>query len=184
METKAEIRKYIAQKKEQFTLEEKIILSEKIISRIEALPLFISSFRILCYHSLPDEVYTHAFIEKWSQKKEILLPVVQQDILYIRKYEQKEKCKTGTFQILEPSGKDIQNLQSIDLVLLPGIAFDKKGNRLGRGKGYYDKLLTQISAPKAGICFGFQLMDNLPADEWDIPMNMIFTEKNMLIIEN
>lgn len=181
MQTKTEIRTYIAEKKVLFPLEKKENSSKIIIAQVEALPEFISASCILCYHSLPDEVNTHTFIEKWAKEKTILLPVVQNDTLAIRKYEQKTTCKPGPFQILEPVGDNFLDYKSIDLILLPGVAFDKKGNRLGRGKGYYDKLLTRIPGLKIGICFEFQLVDAIPADKWDIPVNRIITEKTNLV---
>jgi len=184
METKAEIRNYIAEKSRILISDKKKILSDAILSRIELLPAFEKASCILCYHSLPDEVNTHAFIEKWSKQKTILLPVIQDDVLHIRKYDGKEKCKTGAFQIVEPIGEDFQDFQSIDLALIPGIAFDSEGNRLGRGKGYYDKLLPDISAFKIGICFDFKLIEKIPADNWDVRMDMILTEKNRLTIKN
>ena len=69
---------------------------------------------------------------------------------------------------------------SIDWIIVPGVAFDKKLNRLGRGKGYYDKLLVQTSATKIGICYELQLFDEIPAEPHDIKMDFIITENNII----
>ena len=173
METKAEIRNYIAEKSRILISDKKKILSDAILSRIELLPAFEKASCILCYHSLPDEVNTHAFIEKWSKQKTILLPVIQDDVLHIRKYDGKEKCKTGAFQIVEPIGEDFHDFQAIDLVLIPGVAFDSEGSRLGRGKGYYDRFLSGVPEGvwKIGVCRPIQLLDRVMTAEHDISMD-------------
>ena len=71
--------------------------------------------------------------------------------------------------IEEPTGEVFTDYAAIDFIAVPGVAFDRKGNRLGRGKGYYDRLLPRIpSACKAGICFPFQLVEEVPAESFDI----------------
>ena len=72
----------------------------------------------------------------------ILLPVVKGETLIIRPYSPGE-MKPGSFGIAEPTGEDITDLSIIDMVIVPGVGFDPKGNRLGRGKGFYDRLLKR-----------------------------------------
>jgi 5-formyltetrahydrofolate cyclo-ligase len=127
------------------------------------------------YYSLKDEVQTDAFIEKWYQQKNILLPVVQGEDLILRQYTGKESLQTGAYHIEEPVGEVFSSYQKIDAVIVPGVAFDKKGNRLGRGKGYYDRLLPQLKATKIGICFPFQLVEEVPTEPFDIKMDKIIT---------
>lgn len=123
---------------------------------------------------MDDEVLTHYFIEKWSSHKEIILPVVVEDELELRAYSGTADLVTGAFGIKEPVGHTFTDYNKIDLAIIPGMAFDHSGNRLGRGKGYYDKLLPKLKATKAGVCFPFQVMDEVPADEFDVKMDMIF----------
>lgn len=66
-----------------------------------------------------------------------------------------------------------------DLLLVPGLAFTKQGHRLGRGKGYYDRYLEKYSGQKWGICFENQIVENIPMDEFDVPMNLVITEENI-----
>lgn len=127
------------------------------------------------YYSLKDEVQTHDFIDNWSNQKIILLPVVIKDDIELRLYTGKEHLAEGAFHIGEPIGEAYTSYDSIDLVIVPGVAFDENGNRLGRGKGYYDRLLPHIKATKIGICFPFQLLKKIPTEPFDKKMDKIIT---------
>lgn len=151
-------------------------LSQEILEKLERLPAFQESKTVLLYHSLKDEVRTRAFIEKWSKKKTILLPVVSGDQLELRHYTGIGDLSPGAYGIAEPTGRLVEDYTSIDLVVVPGVAFDKEGHRLGRGKGYYDKLLPRIPAVFAGICFPFQLIDKIPVEPFDIRMDTVITK--------
>ncbi len=183
MNSKNDIRKYIAEKKKEISQKEIDAFSTVIFNKIETLPEFASAKQILIYHSIEGEVQTGDFIEKYNLQKDILLPVVKGNDLVIRKYIDKTKCLKGPFDILEPIGDDISDNQSIDLIIIPGTAFDKHGNRMGRGKGFYDRLLASISPKtvKIGICFDFQLLDTIPVDNWDIKMDIIISPKELII---
>ena len=123
---------------------------------------------------MDDEVETPAFILKWQGKKQFLLPCVDGDQLEIKFFNSETDLHTGElFQIPEPKGTAIQDYNLIDLVIAPGMAFDHKNHRLGRGRGYYDKTLCKIKAPKIGVCFGFQYLEEIPTDEFDIPMDVV-----------
>ena len=139
--------------------------SAEILAALEAHPAFRAAHIVLLYYSLKDEVNTHEFVRKWSREKRILLPVVVGDDLELRIYTGPEDLATGSYGIEE----------AIDFVAVPGVAFDHAGNRLGRGKGYYDRLLPRLTAFKAGICFPFQLVEEVPAEPFDIRMDTIIT---------
>lgn len=150
--------------------------SANILAALEAHPAFRAATTVLLYHSLDDEVDTHAFIRKWSGEKRILLPVVVGDELELRIYTGADDMVKGSYGIEEPTGEVFTDYAAIDFVAVPGVAFDSRGNRLGRGKGYYDRLLPHIpSAYKAGICFPFQLVEDVPAEAFDIRMDSIIT---------
>lgn len=150
--------------------------SVEILAALEAHPAFRAANTVLLYHSLDDEVDTHAFIRKWSSSKQILLPVVIGDELELRIYTGAEDMEISHYGIEEPVGEAFTDYDSIDFIAVPGVAFDQKGNRLGRGKGYYDRLLPHIpSAYKAGICFPFQLVEEVPAESYDVRMDIIIT---------
>ena len=177
MEKKKELRKRIALLK---TLHKSTAThqSAEILAALEAHPVFRAASIILLYHSLPDEVHTHDFIRKWSTKKKILLPVVIGNDLELRVYTSPADLAIGAYGIEEPTGALFTDYAIIDLIIVPGVAFDRDGNRLGRGKGYYDRLLPRIpSAYKVGICFPFQIVEEVPAEPFDIRMDEIITQQ-------
>ena len=148
-------------------------LSARILTNLEHRKEFEEAKTILLYHSLKDEVYTHAFIEKWASNKKIVLPVVVGDELELRLYTSPADLCIGAYGIAEPTGQLFTDYHTIDLAVIPGVAFDPEGRRLGRGKGYYDRLLPHIPAFKLGICFPFQLIEKIPTEEFDIRMNAV-----------
>ena len=172
MISKIDLRKNIKALKKQHTSEQLEAQSELILRKLEQHPDFIKAQRIMLYSSLPDEVQTQAFIEKWRHQKHIILPTVVGDDIIPVELAAETEFAVGDFNILEP--QNIAYTGDFDLIVVPGVAFDRQGNRLGRGKGYYDRFLCQHRATKKiGICFDFQLVDNVPIEENDIPMDEI-----------
>lgn len=150
--------------------------SEAIMAKVEGHPKFRSAKVVLLYHSLKDEVDTHEFVRRWSRSKQILLPVVVGDELELRPYTAPEAMSIGSYGIEEPTGSRFTDYAKIDLIIVPGVAFDLHGNRLGRGKGYYDRLLPHLPhAYRIGVCFPFQLVEEVPAEEFDIRMHEVVT---------
>lgn len=176
METKDEIRKRISEKKKEFSESELKALSSTIMEKLEDNVVLKCAKTVLLYHSLPDEVFTHDFVEKWSKEKTILLPVVKGDELEIRVYTGRECMQKGSFNIDEPQGEAYNDLTSIDAAVIPGVSFDRHGNRLGRGKGFYDRFLKKLNTFKIGVCFGFQLSEEIPHGEHDVEMDEVWTE--------
>ncbi|WP_281643909.1 5-formyltetrahydrofolate cyclo-ligase [Bacteroides zoogleoformans] len=175
MERKKELRKLVASLKSQHQALS-THQSVEILAALEAHPAFRAANTVLLYHSLKDEVDTHDFIRKWSRTKRILLPVVVGNDLELRVYNGPEGLISGAYDIKEPTGAPFCDYNSIDLILVPGVAFDRNGNRLGRGKGYYDRLLPNIpSAYKAGICFPYQLVEEVPSEPFDVRMDEVIT---------
>lgn len=166
----------MAEEKRRHTAEERARLSADIIRRIKAHPLFTASDTVLLYHALPDEVQTDTLLLKWYVSKRLLLPVVCGDELELRVYRGPEHTQTGAYGITEPDGETFADYASIGLALIPGVAFDAAGNRLGRGKGYYDRLLNQLrqaGVHTVGIGFGFQRVPHVPTEPHDIPMDEV-----------
>ena len=87
---------------------------------------------------------------------------------------------TGAYGILEPREIKIALPEDIQVAIIPGIAFDKKGYRIGYGKGYFDRLLPKMNALKIALAFDFQLLDELPREKHDVKMDMIITDKRIL----
>ena len=152
-------------------------LSEAVFHEIERLPAFALAKTILFFWSLPDEVDTSGFANKWRNDKCLLLPVIHGDELEIRHYDGPKRLKTGPFNLQEPDGELFNEWDQIDMIFVPGLAFDRNGNRLGRGKGYYDRLLPQLSGTKIGVCFPFQLIARIPVGRWDAKVDRVVTIK-------
>ncbi len=90
--------------------------------------------------------------------------------------------KQSGFGILEPTGLDFTDYSQIDLGIIPGVVFDRDLNRLGRGKGYYDKLLPLLDAAYlVGVCFSFQLKVKIPVESHDFPMNSVISQDGMIV---
>ena len=172
MTSKTEIRSAIKAQKKQHSREELQAQSDIILHKLEQHPDFVKAQKIMLYSSLPDEVQTQAFIEKWRLQKHIILPTVVGDDIIPVELAANTGFAVGDFNILEPQNDAYTG--DFDLIVVPGVAFDRQGNRLGRGKGYYDRFLCQHrSVKKIGICFNFQLVDNVPVEETDIPLDEI-----------
>lgn len=155
--------------------------SEKILKRLEETELFRQASCVALYNAIPGEVQTAVFLEKWFEKKTLLLPLITGEDLCLLPYKGTGSLQPGVFGIMEPiAGEETVNESEIDLIIVPGVAFDRQLNRMGRGKGYYDRLLSTLEVPKIGICFDFQLLDSVPTEPFDKKMDMIITEKEMI----
>lgn len=174
--TKSDLRKEIKRRKAAFTPEERADLSATAVSTLTADEHWQRAHTVLLYHSLPDEVATHDLIRQAvAEGKHVLLPVVVGDDLELRTYTADEALVTGAFHILEPSGPVFTDLEAINLAVIPGVAFTPDGRRLGRGRGYYDRLLARLNPHTyvIGLCWPFQLVDDLPTEPHDRPLNHI-----------
>lgn len=157
--------------------------AKHVFFRLEAIDEFVSSQNILIYHSLPDELSTIEFINKWNKRKNLFLPRVNGENLEILAFD--SNLLTGAFNIKEPAGDNIVDINSLDLIIVPAIAFDCKGNRIGRGKGYYDRLLKSAKGiMKIVVGYDFQLIDDIESELHDIPVDVIITDKHMITVSN
>ena len=171
MMNKQELRQYIrTQKKLHVTGE---------LSPCEVLPQhprIIDSRTILVYSALPDEVPTQALLDLLVKLgKTVLLPRVISDTdMELRRYTGRHDLQLGAYGILEPTGELFTVYDTIDVAIVPGMAFDAEGYRLGRGKGYYDRFLARVPyLYKIGLCFSWQMVDKVPHDKHDIVMDEV-----------
>ena len=178
---KKAIRKAIAIRKKERTPLELEDLSTRITQHLEQTEMFQSASCIAFYHALPGEVQTQECIERWYRQKQILLPLVEGNDLRLLLYEGPASVHMGAFGILEPdsNGKEISG-EKIDLIIVPGVAFDNDKNRLGRGKGFYDRLLSSLNAPTIGVAYQFQMIPEVPTNDLDKKMDYIITENGIL----
>lgn len=138
---KDDIRRTVRARKSLLTENEKAEAAQSVFDRLEQMAAFMMADRILMYHSLPDELSTRDFLGKWSGRKHFFLPRVNGVNLDILPYEQ-TRLHLGAFEIEEPDGNDLTDIADIELIIVPAVAYDRHGNRVGRGKGYYDRMLA------------------------------------------
>ena len=175
--SKDSLRRFVRAQKQQYTAAQLAAMSEEICSRVLASAWWQEASTLLLYYPLADEVDVRTLIrEAFGGGKHVLLPVCVGDELELRIYEGESSLAKGSFGIMEPTGRLFapEHYPDIQLAIIPGMAFDKTGHRLGRGKGYYDRLLPKLTkARRQGICFPFQLLDEVPADTHDIPVHAV-----------
>lgn len=171
MDNKKELRKNIRQTKRLFTNRQLVNMSLSIINKVINHHKVAEAQTVMMYYSLPDEVHTHQAINTLvAMGKTVVLPVViDNENMELRHYEGEKDLQMGAYNIMEPTGKLFTRCQDIDVAIIPGMGFDAKGNRLGRGKGYYDRFLngTNNKAYKIGVCFPFQLLASIPTNKHD-----------------
>ncbi|MFV0419503.1 MAG: 5-formyltetrahydrofolate cyclo-ligase [Dysgonomonas sp.] len=179
-QAKDRLRKEVSSLKKGYIQDDLYNRSVEVLSVLEITGVFQDAKTILIYNSLQDEVQTADFIEKWDSTKDFYLPVIEKDEIVFRKYTSSIEYKQSSIGVMEPVGENFMNYNKVDLIIIPGVAFDRKKNRMGRGKGYYDRFLSKMKAPKMGICFEFQLFDDIPNDENDVKMDYIVPENELI----
>ncbi len=166
------IRKNILNKKEKDA-----IITNRLIKLILSKKVHV----VAIYYSLNNEVDTKSLIMKLVELGiKILLPrVVENDLLFFKYYPNMDLEKSS-FGVDEPV-YDLQNIHNdlIDMIIVPGICFDKKRNRIGYGKGYYDRFLINKNIYKVGICYDELIIDSIPYDDYDVKMDLIISNKRM-----
>lgn len=176
-DSKPLIRKAVKERVAAMSETDKQTEADVLFSYLENLEQVRNSKKILLYHPMTDEIDVMKAVRKWAETKEIYLPAIEGDDIVIRQYKSEQDLKIGKYGILEPVGAVLDNPEEIDLVIVPGRAFDIRGYRLGRGKGYYDRLLPKMRAIKIGVCFDCQYIFRVPAEEHDIPMDYVVCRK-------
>jgi 5-formyltetrahydrofolate cyclo-ligase len=157
-----------------------------IKSRLSQLDVFHDAQTILFYLSYDNEVNTHDLVKSdLSSGKTVVVPKtdIKKKKIILSKLDSWDDLKEGSYHILEPKKEKIHEIDfhDIDIIIVPGVAFDLKGNRLGHGKGYYDKLLfTAKDKLKIGLAFENQIVDQIPTEKHDVLMDKIVTEKRII----
>ena len=174
---KKKVRELIRKRKKDTPKDELKRQSKLIQEELMALPEFQNAVHILLYNALPDEVDTKDILIRWYEKKKLYLPVIKGDDLDIVPYDGEERMVAEkAYGIPEPIGKKLHDESLIDLIVIPGMAFDSRNNRLGRGKGYYDRILKRLpDVPKIGLAFNFQVLKQIPSEPHDVKMDLVLT---------
>ena len=155
---KDDIRRRVRARKTLLTDAERRTAASQVFERLEQLAGFIMADRILMYHSLPDELSTHEFLDKWHARKSFFLPRVNGVNLDILPYH-RSRLHLGSFHIEEPDGTETVPVETMEMIVVPAVAYDARGRRLGRGRGFYDRLMADTRALKVGVAYDFQIVD-------------------------
>lgn len=160
----------------------KEVEADMVFNKIKTMPVWEQSQHILCYWSLPDELPTHEVVNQWlADGKNIYLPRVKGDDLEIVPYHGPQSLDDNNkFHIGEPVG-DAVDASCLELIIVPAVALDHKRNRLGRGKGFYDRLLSSTDSPTIGVVCDFQLVDEVPVEPHDRPLDCVVTSDAVII---
>jgi len=161
--------------------------SEKIQKILYSINSFQKANKIMLYVSFRNEVDTINIIHRLlREQKEVVVPICIPDTctLLPSKIMSFDELTISHFGIMEPKESFIRpvNPKDIDIILVPGLAFDKNRNRLGHGKGYYDRFLCYLRSDvlKVALAYHFQIIDAVPIEAWDVPMDLIITEKGIV----
>lgn len=176
--TKKELRNRVRALKALYTSDQKAEWSHLICQKLIRTDEWGNADTILLYHSLADEVNTTELISlAHAQNKHVFLPTVVRDDLELHLFTGDEGMHEGCFSIKESDGPILTSdkYSEIQLAIIPGMGFDLDGHRLGRGKGYYDRLLTQLHTHTIGLAFPFQLFESLPVESHDKNVEMVLT---------
>lgn len=180
--TKDELRDLMKARRRALSKDDIKIFSSAITKNVCSLPCFICADTVMIYLSSFKEPDTHTLLDYiFSHGKKCVVPVSDTDTFTITPsyITSMDDLKKGAYGIPEPRTVNEAEIKDIDIALIPGIAFDRHGNRTGFGKGYYDRFLSEFKGVKIGICYDFQVQPSVPADAHDIKMDFIITEKRI-----
>ena len=176
---KEAIRATIKARRKQLTKDEINQKSAKVYSALFSSEILKNAKTVMIYLAAFNEVRTEMIIDTLLQSGiSVCAPVTNTENTSITPYYIKDmkNLTRGAFKIAEPPRNSEAMKEDIDAIIIPGVAFDKKGNRMGFGKGYYDRFLWDFAGIKIGICYDFQLLDKIPHISHDIAMDYIISE--------
>ena len=176
---KSEMRSLITQKRRILTDEEVNSMSQAILQKVEELPEWRAAKTVLVYYPVKGEVNTRPLLEAWKDSKTMLLPVAHRRTMEMRRYIGRKDLKKGRFGIPEPQTPEYTG--DVDLIIVPGVAFDRKLRRLGRGGGYYDRFLRRYKhIPHVAVAYDFQIVKEVPAGWFDRKVTCVVTPTEII----
>ena len=178
---KQQMRELIVQKRRILSAEDRREQSAAILEQLEQMQCFREAKTVLLYYPINNEVDVLPLFKKYKHTKTLLLPVSHRREMTVSPYEGNDKMHRGKFHIPEPTTPAYEG--EIDLIVVPAVAFDKTGLRLGRGGGYYDKFLKKhVRAMLIGVGYDFQLVDQVPAERHDQKVHRIILPSQTIVV--
>ncbi|WP_139491905.1 5-formyltetrahydrofolate cyclo-ligase [Brevibacillus dissolubilis] len=183
---KKECRKQVLQARALLTPQEHAERSEKAARQLLMLPELAEAKHIMLFYPFRDEIDTRSLLEKWrAQGRQVWLPLTipSEHLIIPYVYDGEHTLRTGAYGISEPDPERAApaDLSLLDAVIVPGVAFDQTGGRLGYGGGYYDRFFEKIENRVHRIGYGFsvQITENVPAEPHDRRMHLIVTDQDV-----
>lgn len=185
------LRKNMLHQRKSMKMQDVRDFSNKIIETIMGLPEFINCKTIMLYLSFNKEVDTYP-LAKWclDNGKTVIAPYCIQskrEIIPFKINNLSTDLSKSSMGVMEPKHDLLEkvNIENIDLIIVPGVVFDKHCNRIGFGAGYYDRFLPKKAklTPTIGIAYDYQIIDKVPTGEYDMPLDFIITEKRIIYPE-
>jgi len=180
---KARLRKHQLDARDELSLDFIKITSDRIRDNLRKIDFYRNAAIVGAYYSIGSEVQTHDLLQEFfNQGKNIALPKVDKNDLIFKKISSFLDLELGNFSVMEPKEK-CENVKNLDVVLVPAIAFDVKGYRLGYGFGFYDRYLNGKKSKNIGLSYAKQVLKSFPHDDHDIKMDCIVTEDGITYLK-
>jgi 5-formyltetrahydrofolate cyclo-ligase len=177
---KAALRKHLLEKRDAISAEFRNISSKKIHENLKQINSYTNSQNIGCYFPIGSEVDTNnIMLEILKQNKNMLLPKIVNSNMEFYVIPNLEKLEKGKFDIMEPKD-NCEKAENIDCILVPTVGISKNGDRLGYGRGYYDKFLSSSNAIKISLTYSNQIVKSVPSELHDIKIDLIITEDEII----
>lgn len=178
---KDELRRHVLSERDALEKSSIKTLSHAIQKKVIESSLFRSATVVGAYHAVGSEVKTDLIVsEARKQGKIICLPRVQESRISFYEFVLEDGLVKGRFGIMEPPPDARPALPEI--LIVPGVAFDRDGYRLGYGKGYYDRFLSESTTTSIGLAYSFQVIEKIPSSPHDKRMNALVTEKELITL--
>ncbi len=174
---KSQLRSDLKKKRDAQSASDKTQADERIFERLKDFAPLRDAKVIFTYVAKGNEVSTNALLQSFFGDKIIVVPKVEGKELCLYELHDLKALKVGSFGVYEPDEcMPLENLRRIDVALIPGIAFDRRGYRIGYGGGFFDRVLPQLHCTTIGLAYEFQMIEKVPTDSYDVGVNFIITD--------
>ena len=167
----------VAKQKLKELFKDKDLIKERTLSindKIKELKEFQEAKTILIYHPLPDEINLEILIHSFPEKNWVLPRALGKGRMLFFKIDNFNNLVNGKYNLMEPvSTSPLVSRECLDLIIMPALAFNKEGHRLGRGGGYYDRLIADLDCQTIGVCFEELVFDNLALEAHDLSVDIL-----------
>ncbi len=174
---KDKLRRIMMKRRNDLSVEEFERLSNLIFNKVINDERFINAHHVGLYVSFKNEVDTLKLIAYCLKNgKKVSVPRVSSELMDFYEIDRLDQLRQGTFGVLEPTAKKVTKKNDLDIIYVPLLAYDQANHRIGYGKGYYDRYLSDFDNLTIGLAFSFQMTDSIDINPFDFPLNFIYNE--------